>query len=348
VNFDAQSFGLSGPANYTVYYRPTTAEGLFLPQPTAYNPVTGKISVAVTLTSQENDLGEFILCSPELPDVPYPPLLNEVENYRGIQPYDVIAPKAAVPGVTASLNQEIPVLLSWSPKGFARSYQLQISADPDFATTLFSMLYQNDAYSVWNEAAPGKTYFYRVKTVNEGGESDWSTGSFQTTPPYLTLTFPNNGEALQRGLSYFLRWKDNLAENVSIELYKGGTLAKIISTNAPSSGAYQWPVGFDLAAGSDYSIKVTSLTNLTLSAQSSAFSIVDTPEITPGSVTRSVDGRVQFGITAPGAAQVSVLGSTNLSDWQLLQSVPVSGGSAVFTDSSAPNLPSLFYRLRVP
>jgi len=35
---------------------------------------------------------------------------------------------------------------------------------------------------------------------------------------------------------------------------------------------------------------------------------------------------------APGASQVTVLGSSNLSVWQVLQSVPLSGGSAVFTD----------------
>ncbi len=159
------------------------------------------------------------------------------------------------------MNQELPVLLSWSPKGFTRSYQLQLSTSPDFSTTLVSVGYQADAYYVWNDAAPDTTYFYRVKTVNEGGESDWSMGAFHTAPPSLALTFPVGGEALQRGATYFIRWTDNIAENVAVGLYRGGTLVKMLSTNAPSSGAFQWQVGFDLAPGSDYAVKMSSVTN---------------------------------------------------------------------------------------
>jgi hypothetical protein len=43
-----------------------------------------------------------------------------------------------------------------------------------------------------------------------------------------------------------------------------------------------------------------------------------------------------------------VLGSTNLSVWQELQTVTVTNGSAVFTDDTATNRPARFYRLRVP
>jgi hypothetical protein len=43
-----------------------------------------------------------------------------------------------------------------------------------------------------------------------------------------------------------------------------------------------------------------------------------------------------------------VLGSTNLSVWQELQTVPLTSGAAVFTDDTATNRPATFYRLRVP
>jgi hypothetical protein len=332
-----------------VYYRGVTGHGLFLPQQTSYSPVTGELGVKINLTSQGTDLGEFIFCYPDLADVPYPPMLDQVENDPGVPVADVIAPRLATAGVTYSVNQQVPILFSWSPKGLARSYQFQISTNQDFSTTLVSVAYQNDAYYVWGEAAGNTAYFYRAKTVNEGGESDWSVGSFQTVPPFVTVTFPQGGEALQRGKQYFIRWNDNIAENVILELYKGGVLAKTIATNAPSSGAYAWLVGVDLAPGNDYAIKISSATNAALFALSAAtFSIIDAPAITPGSVVRLADGRVQFGISAPGAAQVSVLGSTNLSTWQFLQSLPLSGGSAVFTDGTSASGPVLFYKLRVP
>ncbi len=349
IDFDAASFALANPINLTIYYRGQSGQGLFLPQPTAYNPVTLKLSATMTLTGQGGDFGEFIFGYPDLADVPYPPILDRVENYRGIQPYNVIAPMMATTGVTYSVNQQLPILLSWSPKGLARSYQLQVTTNQDFSTTVLNISYQTDAYYVWSGAASNTTCFYRVKTVNEGGQSDWSAGVFTTVAPFINLSFPNGGEALERGLKYYLRWADNIAENVVIQLYKGGVLAKTIATNAASNGAYQWQIGFDLTPGSDYSIKISSATNAALFALSASnFSIMDPPQITPGSVVSFLNGRVQFGITAPGAAEVSVLGSSNLWVWQLLQTVPLTSGSAVFTDDTATNFTQRFYRLRAP
>jgi hypothetical protein len=40
--------------------------------------------------------------------------------------------------------------------------------------------------------------------------------------------------------------------------------------------------------------------------------------------------------------------STNLQDWEVLQMVPLTNGSAVFMDGTATNFPHRFYRLRVP
>ena len=92
-----------------------------------------------------------------------------------------------------------------------------------------------------------------------------SCRSFLTVAPLVNVTFPNGGEALQRGLKYFIRWSANIAENVNIDLYKGGVFAKGVVTNITSNGAYQWQIGFDIAPGSDYTIKVSSTTNSALS-----------------------------------------------------------------------------------
>jgi len=251
--------------------------------------------------------------------------------------------------VTYTVNQQLPIFLSWSPKGFARSYQLQISTNQDFSLPVVAVAYQTIANYIWSGAAANTTYFYRVKTVNEGGESDWSAGSFRTVAPLVSVIVPNGGEGWQRGLKYYIRWNDNIAENVLIELYKSGVLAKTIATNAPSNGAYQWQIGFDINPGSDYSIKISSATNAALfDLSDSNFTIIDAPQIDSGSVVRLSDGRVQFGITVPGATQGTVLGSTNLSIWQVLQAVPLTSGSAVFIDNDATNFAYRFYRLRVP
>ena len=347
-NFNVASFGLVNPTNITVCYRPTSGQGLFIPQLTTYNPATDNLSVNMNLIAQAGDLGEFIFAYPDLPDVAYPPLLAQAANYRGVQPYDVIAPQLGVTGVTYPVNQARPILLSWSPKGLAAYYEFQVATNQDFANPVFQMPYQTDAFFVWSGAAASTTYFYRVRTWNDAGASGWAVGSFSTVPPAITVTAPNGGERWRRGLKYFVQWKANIAENVAIDLYKAGLFVSTIASNTPSTGAYQWPVGLNLSAGSDYSIKVSSATNAVLFDVSDAPFNLDMPFIDARSLTRLPDGRFSFGLVAPGASQATVQGSTNLQVWQDLQSVTLTNGSAVFTDNSSTNLPGRFYKLHVP
>jgi len=347
IQFDLATLGITDPANTTVYYRATTGQGILIPQVNDYNPVTGKLDVSINLTAQGNDLGEFIFGYPDITEVPYPPILNAVENYRGVQPYEVVAPPAATTGVVYSVNQTLPISLSWSPKGFTGSYHLVISTNQDFSDPTVDLSDMTEAFYVMDAPNSNTTYYYRVGTSNAGGTSAWSTGSFQTTAPFVQVTIPNGGEAWRRGLPYFVQWNNNLAESVRIDLFKGGSLVRTLTTNAPFKGAFQWPIPPSLTPGNDYAIQITSVTNSALFATSAQpFSIIDAPVISSSSATRLTDGRVQFGFTAPGAAQATVWGTTILSppSWQNLGPVTVTGGSGAFT-----NIPTyLFYRVSVP
>jgi hypothetical protein len=163
----------------------------------------------------------------------------------------------AKPDTQYTVNQTLPILLSWSPTGLAREYELQIATSQDFAAAVVDLPLQTGACYVWDAAASNTAYWYRVRTYNEGGVSVWSTGSFLTVAPMVKVTIPNGGEVWKKGLSYFIQWDDNIMENVVIDLYKGDALARTIAT-APSTGAYKWEVNLDLEAGSDYSIKISS------------------------------------------------------------------------------------------
>jgi hypothetical protein len=179
----------------------------------------------------------------------------------------------AQPNTQYTVNQALPISLSWSPTGLARGYELQIAKTQDFAVPVVDLPDQTDAFYVWNEAAPNTTYYYRVRTHNEGGMSDWSAGSFRTVPPRVEVTVPNGGEAWKRGLSYFVQWEDNLSENVVIELYKGTSLVKTVGT-VLSDRAYKWEVSLNLEPGNDYSIRIKSATDGTIWDRSdAAFSI---------------------------------------------------------------------------
>lgn len=347
VNFDVASLGIPDPTNFTVNYRPTTGRGVFLPQATSYNPATGVLSVSTNLTAQDGDLGEFIFCYPDLPDLAIAPLLAQVQSYLGVQPDDVVAPPRADSNVTYSVNEQRPILLSWSPAGIAAYYEFQISTNQDFSNPSMEVHDQTDAFFVWSNATSDTTYYYRVRTWNDAGPSDWSTGSFMTVAPFITVTAPNGGEMWRRGLTYFVRWQGNIGENVVIDLYKAGTYVTTIATNAPSTGAYQWQVGLDLVAGNDYSIRIASSTNSALFAVSQAPFSVDMPYIDPSSIGVRA-GQFSFNLVAPGASDISVFASTDFVNWELIQTVPVTNGAASFTDSSATNSAMRFYRLSIP
>jgi hypothetical protein len=184
-DFDAVSFGFPDPNNITVYYRPQIGQGLFLPQSTAYNPVTGQVVVSLAMDASDDQLGEFIFGYPDVAEVAYPPILAAVENYRGVQTYAVVGPLPASPGTNYAVNQALPISLSWSPNGLAGGYHLQIATNADFSAPVVDAPSQTDAFYVWSDAAPATTYFYRVNTSNDGGTSAWSVGAFQTVAPMI-------------------------------------------------------------------------------------------------------------------------------------------------------------------
>jgi len=69
----------------------------------------------------------------------------------------------------------------------------------------------------------------------------------------------NNGNSLRAGSSYTINWGDNFKENVKIELYKGGRYYRTIASSTVSDGAQNFTVSNSWAAGSDYTLKVSSV-----------------------------------------------------------------------------------------
>ena len=340
-DFDAASFGFADPASLTVYYRPQTGQGLFMPQTTVYNPVTHALVLTMTTSGPYSDLGEFSFGYPDVAEVAYPPILATAENYRGVQLDDVVGPLPASPGTNYPVNQELPVCLAWSPKGLASGYHLQIATNADFSDPVVDVPSQTAAFYVWSNAAPATAYYYRVSTLNDGGTSDWSGGAFQTVAPMIKVTAPNGGEAWQRGLKCFIQWQDNIAEKVVIDLYKSGVFLESLATNA-STGAYLWPIGLNLVPGNDYSIKISSAANGDLFDSSDMPFNIDVPKLTR--IQQNQDGAWVFQWSGTSAG-VYVEFSPTLApgQWQTIGG-PVSGST--WTNTPQATLEG-FYRLRL-
>jgi hypothetical protein len=76
------------------------------------------------------------------------------------------------------------------------------------------------------------------------------------------------------------------------------------------------------------------------------------PVISPASVTRLPDGRIQFDLTAGAgvATQATIWAATSLAppNWQVLGTVSLTNSAGTFIESSAPTDPARFYRVSLP
>lgn len=81
-----------------------------------------------------------------------------------------------------------------------------------------------------------------------------------TEIPEIIVTFPNQSENLVMGQVYNITWTDNILEDVKIILLKAGVKVRTIISNTPSDGLFSWTVPTDLSAGTDYKVRVVSVT----------------------------------------------------------------------------------------
>ncbi len=78
---------------------------------------------------------------------------------------------------------------------------------------------------------------------------------------YITVTDPNGGETIDSGNTFNITWDSNISTNVSIKLYINNTFNSNIVTNTVNDGSYYWNIPSSISQGSNYKIKITSLSN---------------------------------------------------------------------------------------
>ena len=96
----------------------------------------------------------------------------------------------------------------------------------------------------------------------------------------IQATYPNGGENIYLGSTQTITWGANITGNVKIELLKGGSLNSVLSANEPNDGSYTWSVSAGLPAGSDYTVKISSVDNPAYTDSSNAnFTITTQPTL---------------------------------------------------------------------
>ena len=99
-----------------------------------------------------------------------------------------------------------------------------------------------------------------------------------STSPSITVTSPNGEENWLRGTNKTIRWSyiGNPGKYVKIELFKAGTLNRVISANTSNDGSYNWAIASSETLGKDFKIKITSKGNSSYSDNSNNNFIIST------------------------------------------------------------------------
>lgn len=159
------------PSQVTVYHRSTPGQGQFAALPTDYDADAQKLRVSTT------QLGEFIFAYPDVAETPYVPLI--------VSPAD-----------QSQMSQSQPVTLTWKPQGLVGSFDLQVATNDAFASLAFDTNGLGANSLAVSNLLPNTQYFWRVRTVNQGGASAWSVASFTVVAPLIQVTVPAGGRGL--------------------------------------------------------------------------------------------------------------------------------------------------------
>lgn len=115
-------------------------------------------------------------------------------------------------------------------------------------------------------------------------------------PNTIILGSPNGGETIFPSSTYKIVWKANIVGNVRIDLLKNGVFYAAITKDAPNNGSFAWKVKSSIPSGSDFSIRIRSITN--------PVATVDTSDATfaVSGATFPVAGKVPYGWFTPSSA----------------------------------------------
>jgi len=151
--------------------------------------------------------------------------------------------------------------ITWNDN-IADNVKLELYKDGTYDSTINSSTPSDgsESWTVPTSLASGSDYQLRITSLSDSSLYDEADNDFSVTP-YITITSPNGGESWQAGSTYNITWNDNIADNVKLELYKDGTYDSTISSSTPSDGSESWTVPTTLASGSDYQLRITSLSD---------------------------------------------------------------------------------------
>jgi len=170
-------------------------------------------------------------------------------------------------------------------------------------------------------SSTGNDYKVSVQSISQPAIKDTSNNYFTLTPtttsPKITVTSPNGGEMWQRGTTHTVTWSytGSPGSTVRIALMKGsteiGTIASSTSIGSSGKGSYTWPISSDGLLGSDFKVKVQSMSQPSISDTSNNYFTITKAGTTPPTPTPSPT----ITVTSPNGGESWQRGTTHTITW---------------------------------
>jgi len=135
------------------------------------------------------------------------------------------------------------------------------------------------AWTVPTTQAIGDDYAIQVTAAGNPALTDSSDNPLTIADP--KVTYPTAaGVAWLGGKAYTITWSGFPDATVNVDLYKAGVLNQSLGAGTPNSGSVGWAVPLGQAAGTDYTVVVSSPTNPDLTATSGQPFTIGAPQVT--------------------------------------------------------------------
>ncbi|OYT14691.1 MAG: hypothetical protein B7C24_16975 [Bacteroidetes bacterium 4572_77] len=157
-----------------------------------------------------------------------------MDNY----PPDLITP------IANAIDIELQPQLTWEDLEWASEYQIQISEESDFSTTVVSTYVTNSSYTPSTALDMQSQYFWRVKASGNGETTVWSeVRKFTTVNPagIPILYSPANGATNVNAMPLFDWGAISGATEYTIQISIDNTFASSVYSDTPTDSKYLMP-----------------------------------------------------------------------------------------------------------
>jgi len=181
------------------------------------------------------------------------------------------------PTSTTIWSQGTPGDITWTSTGSITNVKIDLYKGTALSQTIIVSTSNNGSYtwtSVPTSLADGSDYKIRVSSVSDSSVNGESP-AFKIEARSITVTKPTSTTIWITKLSADITWTSKGAiSDVKIDLYKGTALNQTIVASTPNSGSYTWTsVPTSLVDGTDYKVRVSSVSDSSVYGESAAFKI---------------------------------------------------------------------------